>query len=322
MGCLCAVSPIDCMGRIQIMLQNYINRLAGAAKSILSRVLNRNDGGCLERRGKLFAKHLPAISVGRRFFVDNGHMPCLDPDASLTRKLAQAIGFSCAIRENGIKLVVFGHANDAGDEESCYGLSIRRAKAVRALIHQDSTAWRLASLSANLNELSLTLAGASAAMGWNCDTNAMGHLEEGVYSEALMNFQNMIRSRYRSPVIPNGFPSHACWHGVYCLLIELINKSLRQDYPALPRHNFGFWPIPEMGYESGNGVVACGSRFTKKDYWSELRTSRVDLVFVPESINISPANGEGSASVEHSVPVYGRNFTFLPLKEALQVLSK
>lgn len=231
-----------------------------------------------------------------------GHMPCLDASGVLTRTLAEVI--ARAPLERPRKLVVFGHASDEASSELNYDLSQRRGMAVRALLNNDNAAWKLASFSASLSEFSLSLAGVAAMMNWKCDTNTRGHLVEGVPSDALAVFQEMCLHRYRSPVRVDGLPSIACWHGVYCVLTELIHGHLKERHPDLVRGQFGSWPAPSFGYQSGLGVFPCGSSFRSPELNLFQSTRRVDLVYLPTDLALHLSAERGDKLTVDDVPIY------------------
>jgi len=214
-------------------------------------------------------------------------------------------------------LVIFGHADDGLASPAAYNLSNRRALAVRALLEQDSMAWKLASMSATISELSLTLAGVAAAMGWDCNTNTLGHLVEGLPSQALLTFQKTCIARYRSPMYANGLHSHTCWHGVFCVLVDLINVYLRAGMPSLPGHKFGSWSLPPLGYPEGRGVYPCGSSFPIGKEGMTFASRRVDLVFVPESIKLRFGGMNPAAVDAEMVPIYGPDVRFRQLNSSV-----
>jgi len=246
-------------------------------------------------------------------------MPCLDRDGLLPRSIAQAIGYSCSSSPRS-KLVLFGHA-DEGSFDSANNLSSRRAMTVRALLQQDATSWKLASMSASLSELSLTLAGVAASMGWDCNTDSLGHLVEGVPSQTLQNFQAACISRYQSPMCANGLPSHVCWHGVFCILVDLINKFLRQEFPCLPGHNFGFWPVPSLGFPEGRGVFPCGASFPNGAGSMAFASRRVDMVFLPDNLKLSSAGLSPGHLDSVAVPIYGQKVRFRPIDAAVEAVA-
>lgn len=229
-------------------------------------------------------------------------MPCLDPSGVLTRTLAEVI--ARAPLERPRKLVVFGHASDEASSELNYDLSQRRGMAVRALLNNDNAAWKLASFSASLSELSLSLSGVAAMMNWKCDTNTRGHLVEGVPSDALAVFQEMCLHRYRSPVRVDGLPSIACWHGIYCALTELIHEHLKDHHPELVRDQFGSWLAPAYGHLSGLGVFPCGSSFRSPELSLFQSTRRVDLVYLPTELALHPSAERGEKLTVDDVPIY------------------
>lgn len=243
-----------------------------------------------------------AYEIGCRHFVARGHMPCLDPSGVLTRTLAEVI--ARAPLERPRKLVVFGHASDEASTELNYDLSQRRGMAVRALLNNDNAAWKLASFSASLPELSLSLAGVAAMMNWKCDTNTLGHLVEGVPSDALAVFQEMCLRRYRSPVRVDGLPSIACWHGIYCVLTELVHEHLKEHHPELVRDQFGSWLAPTYGHLSGLGVFPCGSSFRSAEVNIFQSTRRVDLVYLPADLVLHPSAERGEKLTVSDVPIY------------------
>lgn len=247
----------------------------------------------------------PAFStyeIGCRHFVSRGHMPCLDQSGVLTRTLAEVI--ARAPLERPRKLVVFGHASDEASLELNYDLSQRRGMAVRALLNSDNPAWKLASFSASLPELSLSLAGVAVLMNWKCDTNTLGHLVEGVPSEALAVFQEMCLRRYRSPVRVDGLPSIACWHGVYCVLTELIHAHLKEHHPELVRDQFGSWLAPTYGHPSGLGVFPCGSSFKTADNSRFCCMRSADLVYLPSDLLLGARAERGELLTGNDVPIY------------------
>ncbi len=243
-----------------------------------------------------------AYEIGCRHFVARGHMPCIDPSGVLTRTLAEAIAH--APLEMPRKLVVFGHASDEASSELNYDLSQRRGMAVRALLNNDNAAWKLASFSASLPELSLSLAGVATMMNWKCDTNTLGHLVEGVPSEALANFQEMCLRRYRSPVRVDGLFSIACWHGIFCVLTELIHAHLKEHHSELVRDQFGSWLAPAYGHQSGLGVFPCGSSFRSPGLSLFQSTRRVDLVYLPADLVLHPSAERGEKLTVSDVSIY------------------
>lgn len=245
---------------------------------------------------------LQIIEISGRHFVPGGHMPCLDANGLLPRILAEVIG--TAPGHGPKRLVLFGHAGDEIFPEFNFELSHRRGLALRALILQDSPAWKLAAFGASIAELSLTLAGVAAIMGWDCDTNKRGHLIEGVPSDALRVFQTACLHRYRSPQQENGLPSVVCWHGIYCLLTELIQKTLMQIYPTICANGLGSWPIPQLGYEDGLGVFPCGDSFLPASKTIGCSSRRVDLVFLPKAIHLQAKTNRRDPLSIDDVPIY------------------
>jgi hypothetical protein len=211
-------------------------------------------------------------------------MPCLDPFGVLTRLLATAI-FSASDYAPQ-KLILFGHASDEIHPEFNFDLSHRRGLALRALILQDSLAWKLAAFGASIAELSLTLSGIAATMGWDCDTNQRGHLVANTPSDALRVFQTRCIHRYRSPQQDNGLPSVVCWHGVYCVLTELVSNYLKAMNPAVSDSRSGSWSIPQLGYEDGLGVFPCGANFSASGQSLSCQSRHVDLIFLPNGIQL------------------------------------
>lgn len=256
---------------------------------------------------------LQILEIGSRHFLPGGHMPCLDQLGMLPRLLAVAIG---SAPENALRrLVLFGHAGDEVLPEFNFDLSHRRGLALRALILQDSLAWKLAAFGASIDELSYTLAGISATMGWDCDTNKRGHLVENVPSDALRIFQTTCLHRYRSPQLENGLLSVVCWHGVYCVLTELIRNCLRQMYPTVSDLGFDGWPIPKLGYENGLGVFPCGASFLTTDQTKTNLSRRVDLVFLPEDVQLQAGLDRKTVFSERDVPIYDdRRFHRRPMQ--------
>ncbi len=240
--------------------------------------------------------------IGCRHFVARGHMPCLDSSGVLTRTLAEVI--ARAPLERPRKLVVFGHASDEASTELNFDLSQRRGMAVRALLNNDNAAWKLASFSASLPELSLSLAGVAAMMNWKCDTNTLGHLVEGVQSDALAVFQEICLHRYRSPVRVDGLPSIASWHGVYCVLTELIHAHLKEHYPELVRDQFGSWLAPAYGHLSGLGVFPCGSSFRSAEVNIFQSTRRVDLVYLPSELELPAYTSRAGVAKSNNIPAH------------------
>jgi hypothetical protein len=259
-------------------------------------------------------KELSVLEIGSRHFVPGGHMPCLDQFGMLPRLLAVAIG---SAPENAPRrLVLFGHACDEIFPEFNFDLSHRRGLALRALILQDSLAWKLAAFGASTDELSYTLAGIAGTMGWDCDTNKRGHLIENAPSDALRLFQTTCLHRYRSPQLENGLPSVVCWHGVYCVLTELVRNCLRQMYPTVGELGFDGWPIPKLGYENGLGVFPCGASFSTTEQTKTNFSRRVDLVFLPEDVQLQAGLDRKAVYSTQVVPIYDdRRFNRVPMQD-------
>jgi hypothetical protein len=229
-------------------------------------------------------------------------MPCLDQSGLLPQLLATVIG--SAPEQAPRRLVLFAHASDQIFPEINFDLSHRRGLALRALILQDSPAWKLAAFGASITELSYTLAGIAATMGWDCDTNKQGHLVEGVPSEALHVFQTACLHRYRSPQLENGLPSVACWHGVYCVLTELVTNYLKQMYPAVCDSRFNSWPVPRLGYEDGLGVFPCGESFSAMERIRLIKARCVDLAYITDDVKLHAVASRSALASPYEVPIY------------------
>ncbi len=258
-------------------------------------------------------KDLSILEIGSRHFISGGHMPCLDQFGMLPHLLAVAIG--SAPQNAPRRLVLFGHACDEIFPEFNFDLSHRRGLALRALILHDWLAWKLAAFGASTAELSYTLAGVAATMGWDCDTNKRGHLIENIPSDALRVFQTSCLHRYRSPQLENGLPSVVCWHGVYCVLTELVRNCLRQMYPTVCDLGFDGWSLPKFGYENGLGVFPCGASFSTTDQTKTNMSRRVDLVFLPEDVQLQAGLDRKAVFSERDVPIYDdRRFHRIPMQ--------
>lgn len=245
---------------------------------------------------------LPVIELTPRHFVNNGHMPCLDPLGRLPQLLAYAIGMSMERKAN--PLVIFGHADAEGSNEERRALSMRRAMAVRALIRHDMSEWMELASHARLEEVSLSLAGVAGVTGWDCNTNQQGHLHAGKPSSALAYFQSMCASKFGTPVRIDGLYSLACWHGIYHILVEQIKKCLQREFPNHYRDGSDTWMVPDLGFKDGSGVFGCGSDFPLFQTKLLSTSRRVDLVCVPvEAMPVPTALDPAKLSGEQ-IPVY------------------
>jgi len=156
-------------------------------------------------------------------------------------------------------------------------------------------------------------------MEWNCGTNMRGHLVDGVPSDALRVFQTTCHHRYRSPQIENGLPSITCWHGVYCVLIELVTNCLWQMFPSVCTNGFGTWTIPKLGHKDGLGVFPCGASFSTTPPTSMAFSRRVDLVCLPDGIRLPSESNRKTLLTPNDVPIYdAKRFHLIPMQDLVQ----
>ena len=216
---------------------------------------------------------LAYLELGPRHFLPCGHMPLLDQQGDLTRRLALAIAQAHLCPE---PLVLFGHA-EAQEVEP--GLGIRRASMVRSLLLQDPQTWKLGALTATPGELLGMLGGIAATMGWDCCAVDDGFWPRASSSSlAIQNFQLQCRHRYRTPMVPDGRITPFVWNGVYEVLQEQIRQTLRHRSLHLLTET-GRWSPWNLGGPHQRGIVGCGQPFSRLHPG---RTSRrVDLVFGP-----------------------------------------
>jgi len=182
--------------------------------------------------------------------------------------------------------VLFGHADTEIFPEHNHDLSKCRGLAVRALLQQDWLSWKQAAFGATLGELSRSLAGVAALMGWDCDPGGHGLLTDGVVSSALRNFQIACARRYGIPSPKDGSPAMACWHGIYRVLVELVENELFRCFGGRPSNRFGSWQPPPLGYMPGFGVYPCGASFPAGEDHGWTSSCRVDLVYLPPYLRL------------------------------------
>lgn len=265
------------------------------------------DGWIPAARGCGKPVDLLAFEIGAGHFLPGGHMPCLDRFGVLPHCLAQVIGR--APEQAPRQLVLFGHADAEIFPERNHDLSKCRGLAVRALLLQDRASWKLAAFGATVAELSRSLTGVAALMGWDCDPNKHGPLREGVVSSALRNFQAACARRYGIHGLEGGLPSVACWHGIYRVLVELVENEIHRHFGGRPSSPSGLWQPPPLGYMPGFGVYPCGSSFPAEAGTGANSSCRVDLIYLPPDLRLREPDRATRLTVA-DVPVYDEQCFF------------
>ena len=128
-------------------------------------------------------------------FASSGHIPCLDPSGSLICAMASAVKF--ALDRADLRLVVYGHTDTTGTADSNLQLSIRRARAMKALLAKDPQEWASLTENALPIEVQTTFKSIAACSQWNCDPGSLDGVLGAKTASAIEAFQMKFNRQYQ-----------------------------------------------------------------------------------------------------------------------------
>lgn len=213
------------------------------------------------------------------FFRTDGEFPLLKDDASLIQVLSAAIRRIEKPPQGETETTIcFGFASSLGDAGANRQLSLRRAKAVKAILDRDPNLWgKIAKANFETKDIQQFLSDLNKACGWECDPGEVDGQNGPKTKAAIASFQRECKTRYRlSDLKDDGVCGPKTWAAVLRAIHGQIQDALGEDPSSEPK-----WKKPKWGRQ-GKGVFANGEDFATGGDKPEERSVQISF-FAPGS---------------------------------------
>jgi predicted TIM-barrel fold metal-dependent hydrolase len=216
------------------------------------------------------------IELDDLHFAEKGLIPCLSGDNHFAGLIADVFAFINKPENSRCKLIIFGHADTAGNPSDNFRLSGQRAQVIKTIIDDDFAAfWKL------INNVSLTcdlkriLNALTDFYDWNCEAGKEDERQTPEYQAAIKSFQKQYNSRFKKNIPDTGKADENTWNGVFDVYQRLIDDQLKVD---------GTDRLPVPYDDETRGIYACGESFPieqpQKTNYRSKTNRRIELAFV------------------------------------------
>ncbi len=188
------------------------------------------------------------IEAADTLFTTNSAVPCIDNEGLLVATIQKT--YEHADEWPDKEIIIYGHTDTTGENDLNYTLSEKRAKAVKALISNDSDSWNEAiEGNALVIDYQKILNCLSSKHSWSCNCGAADG-EDGPNTQGgVEKFQNQYNEKYEQSIGVDGTIGPQTWGAI-------MNAMFR-----VATNEFEISEAPLMfGYEE-TGYYPCGESF-------------------------------------------------------------
>ena len=190
------------------------------------------------------------IEVLDNSFHHNSAVPCLIEDGGLTASIATL--FKHIEEWPDKEVLVYGHTDTSGEHDYNLGLSEHRAKAIKAIIHNDKDLWNDAIKDKySVEDYQTILKSLYVLQGWPCDPGEVDGIDGSNTKEGLKGFQSKYNESYGGSLEVDGLIGPMTW-GAICHTLYEISVSDSGFTPEDFSINF----VADF-----EGVYPCGENF-------------------------------------------------------------
>lgn len=167
------------------------------------------------------------------FFRDDGEFPLFKEDASLANVLAWVVDRVAKNPEE--TLICFGFAKSGGDATKNRQLSLRRAKAIKAILDRDEKLWEeLAKANFETRDIQQFLSDLHKACGWEVEPGPVDN-DAGPKTEAAIKvFQQECNGRFGLGIKEDGKCGPKTWSAVLRAIHGQIQDAIGEDSSKPP----------------------------------------------------------------------------------------
>ena len=190
------------------------------------------------------------IEVLDNAFNLNSIVPCLQEDGGLTTSIAALFRHLDSFPDK--EVLVYGHTDTSGEHDYNLGLSEKRAKMIKAIIHKDIDLWKeTIGDGYSVEDYQTTLSNLSTLQGWPCDPGVVDGKDGEQTKKGIKGFQSTYNTEYKGDLSTDGAIGPMTWGAICHTLYEIaVNDS-------------GFTPgdIQVNFVTSFDGIYPCGENF-------------------------------------------------------------
>ena len=211
------------------------------------------------------------IEVIDNSFLHNSAAATLDEEGNLVESIAAL--FQHLEKYPDKEVLILGHTDTSGDDDSNFELSKKRAMAIKAIISKDKDLWNSAIKNAySAWDYQTTLKSFVTLRGWSCDPGIVDGIDGSQTKEGLKSFQSTYNSIYNGSLDEDGLIGPMTWGAICHTFYELALET-----SGLTEDDFFV-----QFYSRFDGTYPCGEAFPiEKTGVDGLRSStnrRVEII--------------------------------------------
>lgn len=162
------------------------------------------------------------------------------------------------VQKSDETLICFGFAKSGGDAAKNRQLSLRRAKAIKAILDRDEKLWEeLAKANFEIRDMQQFLSDLHKACGWEVEPGPVDNDAGPKTENAIKTFQMECNGRFGLGLKEDGKCGPKTWSAVLRAIHGQIQDALGEDSSKPPA-----WKKPKWGH-GGKGVYANGQDFAQ-----------------------------------------------------------
>ena len=194
--------------------------------------------------------NIDLIEILDNSFHHNSAVPCLIEDGGLTASISTL--FKHLEEWPDKEVLVYGHTDTSGEHDYNFGLSERRANAIKAIISNDSDLWNNAITDKyTVTDYQTILKNLSKIWGWPCDPGNIDGDDGPKTQEGIKGFQTNYNTAYEASITIDGVIGPQTW-GAICHTLHEISVTGSGFSPEDLNVNF---------VSSFSGIYPCGENF-------------------------------------------------------------